>query len=48
MSSMTPKVVLFEMAIEEDQLKVNETDDGKLELQPLFSHRGAQKACNNG
>ncbi|CAH8494983.1 unnamed protein product [Schistosoma bovis] len=27
MSSMTPKVVLFEMAIEEDQLKVNETDD---------------------
>ncbi|CAH8472532.1 unnamed protein product [Schistosoma turkestanicum] len=27
MSSMTPKVVLFEMAIEEDQLKVNESDD---------------------
>ncbi|TNN16731.1 Transmembrane emp24 domain-containing protein 2 [Schistosoma japonicum] len=27
MSSMTPKVVLFEMAIEEDQLRINETDD---------------------
>uniref|UniRef100_A0AA85K0F0 GOLD domain-containing protein n=1 Tax=Trichobilharzia regenti TaxID=157069 RepID=A0AA85K0F0_TRIRE len=27
MSSMTPKVVLFEMAVEEDHLKTNESDD---------------------
>ncbi|CAH8492734.1 unnamed protein product [Heterobilharzia americana] len=27
MSSMTPKVILFEMAIEEDHLKANESDD---------------------
>lgn len=37
MSSLTPKVVLFELEVEEDHLKAKAEDDGKSALYDKFS-----------